>query len=66
MTNERTVIKAATFSIVTNSFLAVIKWLAGYFANSYALLADAIESTADVFASLLLLFGLKYLSKPAD
>ncbi|MDG2432630.1 cation diffusion facilitator family transporter, partial [Flavobacterium sp.] len=34
--------------------------------NSYALIADAIESTTDIFASLLVLFGIKYSNKPAD
>lgn len=34
--------------------------------NSYALIADAIESTTDIFGSLLVLFGLKYASRPAD
>lgn len=34
--------------------------------NSYALIADAIESTADIFSSILVLFGLKYANRPAD
>src|SRR5690606_18353398 len=54
------------FSIFANAALAIIKGLTGYFGNSYALIADAIESTADVFASLLVLFGLKYSARPAD
>ena len=40
--------------------------MAGFFGNSYALIADAIESTTDIFASLLVLFGIKYSNKPAD
>ncbi|MDP4664356.1 MAG: cation diffusion facilitator family transporter, partial [Salibacteraceae bacterium] len=43
-----------------------VKGIAGFFGNSYALIADAIESTTDIFASLLVLFGLKYASRPAD
>lgn len=66
MTNEQRAIKTSYFSIVGNTVLAVIKWLAGYFGNSYAMIADAIESTADIFSSLLVLFGLKYSSRPAD
>jgi cation diffusion facilitator family transporter len=46
--------------------LAILKWLAGYFGNSYALIADAIESTSDIFSSLMVLFGIKYANKPAD
>ena len=66
MTHEETAVKATYFSIIGNTSLAIIKGITGYFGNSYALIADAIESTADIFASLLVLFGLKYASRPAD
>lgn len=66
MTNEQTAVKATYFSIVGNICLALIKGLAGFFGNSYALIADAIESTTDIFSSLLVLFGIKYSNKPAD
>lgn len=59
-------IKTTYFSILANTALAIIKGLAGFFGNSYALIADAIESTTDIFSSLLVLFGLKYASRPAD
>ena len=65
-THEQTAIKTTYFSIAGNTGLAIIKGLAGFFGNSYALIADAIESTTDIFASLLVLFGLKYASMPAD
>ncbi|MFT5964388.1 MAG: cation diffusion facilitator family transporter [Flavobacterium sp.] len=66
MSHEKKAIKATYFSLVGNTCLAVIKGLAGYFGNSYALIADAIESTTDIFASFLVLFGIKYSNKPAD
>ena len=66
MNNEQTAVKATYFSIIGNTCLAIIKGLAGFFGNSYALIADAIESTTDIFASLLVLFGIKYSNKPAD
>lgn len=66
MTNKETAIKTAYFSIVGNAGLALAKGLAGFFGNSYALIADAIESTTDVFSSILVLFGIKYANKPAD
>jgi len=66
MSNEQTAIKATYFSIIGNFLLALLKWLAGYFGNSYALIADAIESTADIFSSFLVLLGLKYAKRPAD
>ena len=58
--------KTAIISIIGNAFLAIAKGLTGVLGNSYALVADAIESTSDVFSSSLVLFGLKYSSKPAD
>lgn len=66
MSHEQTAIKATYFSIIGNTGLALIKGLAGYFGNSYALIADSIESTTDIFASFLVLFGLKYSNRPAD
>jgi cation diffusion facilitator family transporter len=65
-TNEETAIRTTYFSIAGNTSLAIIKGLAGFFGNSFALVADAIESTTDIFASLLVLFGFKYAKRPAD
>lgn len=59
-------INASYFSIAGNALLAIIKGLTGFFGNSYALIADAIESTTDVFSSLLVLLGLRYSARPAD
>jgi cation diffusion facilitator family transporter len=66
MSDVQKAIKTTYFSIAGNTALSVIKWLTGYFGNSYALIADAIESTTDIFSSFLVLFGLKYSSRPAD
>ena len=66
MQQEEKAIRTTYFSIIGNTSLALIKGLAGFFGNSYALIADAIESTTDIFSSLLVLFGLKYARKPAD
>ncbi|HEY8403804.1 MAG TPA: cation diffusion facilitator family transporter [Flavobacteriales bacterium] len=53
-------------SIAGNLGLAVVKATAGFFGNSYALIADAIESTGDVLSSILVLVGLRYSQRPAD
>ena len=66
MNIEQNAIRTAYFSIISNTGLALIKGLAGIFGNSYALIADAIESTTDIFSSLLVLLGLKYAKRPAD
>lgn len=63
---EKKAIRTIYFSIVSNTTLAIIKWIAGFFGHSYALIADAIESTTDIFSSLLVLFGIKYSNRPAD
>ncbi|MGK7389947.1 MAG: cation diffusion facilitator family transporter [Candidatus Cyclobacteriaceae bacterium M2_1C_046] len=63
---HRDAIKTTYLSIAVNLFLAIVKGLTGIFGNSYALIADAIESTTDIFSSILLLFGLKYSTKPPD
>lgn len=66
LSNEKKAINTIVFSIVGNCFLALVKGFAGFFGNSYALIADAIESTTDIFSSILVLFGVKYANKPAD
>lgn len=66
MSNEQTAIRTTYFSIIGNTALALIKGLAGFLGNSYALIADAIESTTDIFASFLVLLGFKYAKRPAD
>lgn len=66
MTNEQKAIKTTYFSIAGNTAMALIKGLAGFFGNSYALIADAIESTTDIFSSILVLIGLRYSNKPPD
>lgn len=66
MSAEKTAIKATYFSIFTNLLSAIIKGIAGIFGHSYALIADAIESTTDIFSSFLVFLGLKYAQRPAD
>lgn len=66
MNNDQKAIRTTWYSMGSNALLAIIKWTAGYFGHSYALIADAIESTTDLFSSILVLMGLKYASRPAD
>lgn len=66
MTNQNLAIRTVIFSMLGNVALATIKFLAGIFGNSYALIADGIESVVDVFASILVLVGLRYANRPAD
>ena len=66
MTNKEKALSAIYLSIGGNIVLAFTKGITGYYGNSYALIADAIESTTDVFSSILVLFGLYYSTRPAD
>jgi cation diffusion facilitator family transporter len=59
-------IRTTIIGILTSIILAAIKAVAGVWGNSYALIADAIESTSDVFTSLIVLTGLKIATRPAD
>lgn len=52
--------------IIASIILAIIKAAAGVLGNSYALIADAIESTSDVFTSMIVLTGLRIAKKPPD
>lgn len=65
-TNEQIAVKSAYFSIASNALLALIKAVTGVLGNSFALVADAIESATDTLASVLVLVGLTYANKPAD
>jgi len=58
--------KTTFWSLLGNVAMAIIKGVAGVIGNSYALIADAIESTADVLASGIVLFGMQYAKRPAD
>jgi cation diffusion facilitator family transporter len=59
-------IKTVYLGLSGNILLAVVKGVAGYYGNSFALIADSVESATDCVASILLLLGLKYALKPAD
>lgn len=56
-------VRAVTFGLIVNASLAGVKLVAGIVGNSYALVADAVESTADIFASLVVLAGLRIASR---
>lgn len=58
--------RSIILGIIGNVALAALKFVVGIFGNSFALIADAVESTTDIFSSILLLFGVRYSVKPAD
>lgn len=58
--------KVSTVSLAVNGALAVVKLAAGISGNSYALIADAIESLGDIVSSAVVWGGLVMAGKPAD
>lgn len=59
-------IRLAQLGLVANGFLALVKLVAGVLGHSYALVADAVESVADLFGSLIVWGGLRLSSRDAD
>ncbi len=59
-------IKAALVGLLVNIVLVIAKLLAGIGGHSYALVADAIESSTDIFSSLVVWGGLRIMTRPAD
>ena len=57
---------AAGIGMAVNVVLAIVKIATGIVGNSYALIADGIESTTDIVSSLVVWTGLKISSLPAD
>ena len=59
-------IRSAQAGLLVNACLAIIKILAGVVGNSYALIADGIESTADILSSTIVWGGLRIAARDAD
>jgi len=59
-------LRSTLIGILANTLLAAIKATAGFLGNSYALIADAIESTTDIVSSLIVWSGLKISALPPD
>lgn len=59
-------LRATFIGIAVNAILGCAKFLAGVFGHSHALIADATESFADIFNSLIVWRGIVVASTPAD
>ena len=65
-TGARHTVRAAQAGVATNVVLALAKITAGVVGNTYALIADGVESFADVASSLIVWGGLVVAARPAD
>src|SRR5689334_19114866 len=66
MSLDKTAIRISVLSIGGNILLTIVKAAAGILGNSYALIADAIESAMDILSSILIWSGLRYAVRPPD
>ena len=58
--------KAAVVSMVSNSSLILIKFIAGFVSGSISIISEAVHSTSDMLASLIAFLAVSESSKPAD
>ena len=59
-------LQVTLLGLLTNAVFATGKLAAGIFGHSHALIADAVESLADVFSSIIVWRSLVVAAKPAD
>ncbi len=59
-------LRATFLGLAVNVALTVAKFLAGIFGHSQALIADAVESLADIFSSMIVWRGLVIAETPPD
>ena len=57
---------ATLLGLFVNAFLILLKFIAGIFGDSQALIADAVHSVSDLFTDAVVLFGIKIGRKPPD
>ncbi len=62
----RQVTRAAMLSLILNLGLGLVKLIGGIIGNSFALIADAVNSLGDVVATIVVLVGLQIAQRPAD
>ena len=59
-------IRWAQAGLLVNAILVLVKLIAGIVGHANALVADAVESSADIFSSIIVWMGLSIAAKPAD
>lgn len=62
----RKAMNTTLISVLANAALAIVKIISGVLGHSYALIADGIESTTDIFSAVVVWGGLKIAAKPPD
>jgi ferrous-iron efflux pump FieF len=63
---ERAKVRAAQLSILAAAFLIALKTVTGFLTGSISVWASLLDSTMDIFASLINFFAVRAASRPAD
>lgn len=58
--------KVAFSSVLSNTFIVILKVVIGIFTGSVAILSEAIHSSLDLLASIIAFFSVRISNKPAD
>ena len=66
MTREKKIVQTSVIGIIANLFLVAAKATIGFFANSIALISDAINNLSDSLSSAITLIGTKLAGKKPD
>ncbi len=64
--NDKRARHTIILSLIGNVVLVFVKLITGIIGNSFALIADSIESAGDVFSSFIIYLGLRFSAKPSD
>jgi len=59
-------IRSVQTGLLVNTLLVMVKLVAGILGHAYALVADAVESAADIFSSLIVWGGLRIAARDPD
>jgi cation diffusion facilitator family transporter len=63
---EKVIVRTSIISIILNIVLVGFKALVGIFANSIAIVSDAINNLSDVISSIIAIAGNKFAAKEPD
>ena len=66
MDRSKIIVRTSVIGIVANIFLASFKAVVGLFANSIAIIMDAVNNLSDALSSVITIVGTKLSEKPAN
>src|SRR3990172_13404212 len=58
--------RAALYSVISNSMLIILKFIAGFITGSISIISEAIHSFIDLLAAIIAYISVGYSSHPAD